>query len=306
MERNDDYFGEEPALSKITFRIITEATNRAIELESGGVDMAFDISTNDISRVEDNSNLQLIRKVDNQTTFLAFNCEKEPWSNPDVRQAISYALDTTAICNAVWRGVGAPAAGPIAPNVKYHDNDLTPHEYNVEKAKELLAAAGIQEGQKLVISTNERQERIDMATIIQSQLKEVGIDVEIEVLEWGALLDKADRREQDAIMVGWTCQTADPDMAVYAVFHSQTNGQVGNNYANFSSEKVDELLEKGRTMPDSDDREAVYKELQEEIGAEAPWVFLNNGEVVVGAKANMKGFEPTAYGYHPLYNIYFE
>ena len=306
LERNDDYFGEEPALSKITFRIITEATNRAIELESGGVDMAFDISTNDISRVEDNSNLQLIRKVDNQTTFLAFNCEKEPWNNPDVRQAISYALDTTAICNAVWRGVGAPAAGPIAPNVKYHDNDLTPHEYNVEKAKELLAAAGIQEGQKLVISTNERQERIDMATIIQSQLKEVGIDVEIEVLEWGALLDKADRREQDAIMVGWTCQTADPDMAVYAVFHSQTNGQVGNNYANFSSEKVDELLEKGRSMPDSEDREAVYKELQEEIAAEAPWVFLNNGEVVVGAKANMKGFEPTAYGYHPLYNIYFE
>ena len=125
-----------------------------------------------------------------------------------------------------------------------------------------------------------------MATIIQSQLKEVGIDVEIEVLEWGALLDKADRREQDAIMVGWTCQTADPDMAVYAVFHTQSNGQVGNNYANFSSEKVDELLE--------------------EIAAEAPWVFLNNGEVVVGAKANMKGFEPTAYGYHPLYNIYFE
>ena len=134
LERFDDYYGEKPALSKITFRIITEATNRAIELESGGVDMAFDISTNDISRIEDNSNLQLIRKVDNQTTFLAFNCEKEPWNNPDVRQAVSYALNTPAICNAVWRGVGAPAAGPIAPNVKYHDNDLTPHEYNVEKA----------------------------------------------------------------------------------------------------------------------------------------------------------------------------
>ena len=78
---------------------------------------------------------------------------------------------------------------------------------------------------------------------------------------------------------------------------------------NSSNKKLlswDELLEKGRSMPDSEDREAVYKELQEEIAAEAPWVFLNNGEVVVGAKANMKGFEPTAYGYHPLYNIYFE
>lgn len=306
LERNDDYYGDIPELSTINMRIITEATNRAIELESGGVDMAFDVSTNDISRVEGNSDLQLVRKVDNQTTFLAFNCEKEPWNNKDVRQAISYALDTAGICNAVWRGVGAPAAGPIAPNVKYHDPSATPHEYNVEKAKELLAAAGVPEGTKLVISTNERQERIDMSTIIQSMLKEVGIDVEIEVLEWGALLDKADRREQDAIMVGWNCQSPDPDLAVYAVFHSQKNGQVGNNYANFSNAAIDELLEKGRTMENGDEREAVYYEIQKQLMDEAPWIFLNNGEVVVGAKANMKGFEPTAYGFHSLYNIYFE
>ncbi|MDO4519354.1 MAG: ABC transporter substrate-binding protein [Eubacteriales bacterium] len=306
LERFDDYYGDKPELSKITLRVITEATNRAIELESGGVDMSFDISTNDVSRVEDNSDLQLIRKVDNQTTFMAFNCEKEPWNNPDVRQAISYGIDTTAICNAVWRGIGAPAAGPIAPNVKYHDAEATPHEYNPEKAKELLAAAGVEEGQKLVISTNERQERIDMCTIMQAQLKEIGIDVEIEVLEWGALLDKANRREQDAIMVGWTCQTADPDMAVYAVFHSQSNGEVGNNYANFSNAEIDELLEKGRAMEDSDEREAVYVEIQRAIMEQAPWLFFNNAEAVVGAKANLKGFEPTAFGYHSLYNIYFE
>ena len=306
LERNDDYYGEAPALKEIDIRIITEATNRTIELESGGVDMAFDISTNDISRIEDNSNLQLIRKVDNQTTYLAFNCEKEPWNDVRVRQAISYALQLDGIVNAVWRGVGATAVGPIAPNVKYSDDSLTVHEYNVEKAKELLAEAGVEEGTTLVISTNERQERIDMATIIQSQLKEVGIDVQIDVLEWGALLDRADKREQDAIIVGWTCQTADPDMAVYAPFHTQSNGQVGNNYANFSNEEVDALLEQGRTMEDSDEREEVYKEIQQKIVEEAPWVFLNNGEVVVGAKANLAGFEPTSYGYHSLYNIYFE
>lgn len=305
LERFEDYYGTKPELSKITFRIITEATNRAIELESGGVDMAFDISTNDISRVEENSDLQLIRKVDNQTTYLAFNCEKEPFNDPKVRQAISYAIDTTGVVDAVWRGLGQAAVGPIAPNVKYFDSSLAVHEYNVEKAKELLKEAGA-EGLKMTISTNERQERIDMATIMQSQLKEVGITAEIEVLEWGALLDKADRREQDAIMVGWTCQTPDPDMAVYAVFHSQKNGQVGNNYANYSNKTVDELMEKGRTTPDSDEREQIYKDIQTAINEDAPWIYLNNGEVVVGAKANMTGFEPTPYGYHTLYNITFK
>ncbi|MDO4554594.1 MAG: ABC transporter substrate-binding protein [Lachnospiraceae bacterium] len=306
LERFDDYFGEAPVLKTMTFKIITEATNRAIELESGGVDMAFDISTNDISRVEENSELQLVRMVDNQTTFFAFNCEKEPFNDQRVRQAIAYAIDTTGVVDAVWRGVGQAAVGPIAPNVKYFDDSLTAHEYNVEKAKELLAEAGYENGFTFTISTNERQERIDMATIIQSQLKEVGITAEIEVLEWGALLEKAGNREQDVMMAGWTCQTPDPDMAVYAPFHSQKNGQVGNNYANFGSETVDALLEQGRTTVDSDEREQIYHDIQAAINEECPWVYLNNGEVVVGAKANLTGFTPTPYGYHSLYNISFK
>lgn len=306
LERFDDYYGTAPELSKITFRIITESTNRAIELESGGVDMAFDVSTNDISRVEENEDLQLIRMVDNQTTYCAFNCEKEPFNDVRVRQAITYALDTTSITDAVWRGVGKAAVGPIAPNVKYFDDSLTVSEYNVEKAKQLLAEAGYANGLKLTISTNERQERIDMATIMQSQLKEVGITADIEVLEWGALLDKADRREQDLIMVGWTCQTPDPDMAVYSPFHSQKDGQVGNNYANYNNKKVDELLEKGRTIADSDERQQIYYDIQKELKEDCPWIYLNNGEVVVGAKANLSGFTPTPYGYHTLYNITFK
>lgn len=305
LERFEDYYGTKPALSKMTFRIITEATNRAIELESGGVDMAFDISTNDISRVEENSDLQLIRKVDNQTTYLAFNCEKEPYNNPKVRQAIAYAIDTQSVVDAVWRGLGQAAVGPVAPSVKFFDDSLTVHEYNVEKAKELLKEAGV-ENLTMTISTNDRQERIDMATIIQSQLKEVGITVEIEKLEWGALLEKADRREQDTIMLGWTCQSSDPDLALYAPFHSQKNGAVGNNYANYSNATVDELLEKGRVTSDEAEREQIYKDLQATINEDAPWVYLNNGEVVVGAKANLTGFEPTAYGYHTLYNITFK
>lgn len=305
LERFADYHGAQPKINKITIRVIPEPTNRAIELESGGVDIAYEISANDLKRVEDNSELQLLRKIDNSTQYLGFNNSKKPFDDIRVRQAISYALDTQSIFDTVWRGIGRPAVGPIGPNVKYSDTSLQIHEYNVEKAKALLKEAGIPQGFKITLSTNEKKERVDMATIIQSQLKEVGIDVNIEVLEWGAYLNKLSEGKHDMFMIGWTCQTNDPDMAVYAPLHSSKKG-AGGNYSFFNNAKVDELIMKGREMKDSDERQAVYYELQKTVKDEAPWIFLTNGEAVVGARKDVKGFEPSPIGYHVLYDVYFE
>jgi len=305
LERFEDFHGDKPAFSKMVIRVIPEPTNRTIELESGGVDIAYEITTNDIKRVEENSNLQLMRVVDNSTQYLGFNNQKEPFNDVRIRQAISYAIDTKSVVEAVWRGVGKVAVGPIGPNVKYADKSLTVHEYNVEKAKELLKEAGYPNGFKTTLWTNEKKERVDMATIIQSQLKEVGIDVEIQILEWGAYLDGLSKGEQDMFMIGWTCQTADPDMAVYAPLHSSKMG-AGGNYSFFSNAKVDELILQGRAMKDSDERKAVYEEIQKEVVAQAPWIFMTNGEQVVGASKNVKGFVPSPFGYHILYNISFE
>lgn len=305
LERFNDFHGDKPKFSKMTLRVIPEPTNRAIELESGGVDIAYEISTNDIKRVQDNEKLQILRVVDNSTQYLGFNNKKKPFDDLKVRQAISYAIDTTSVVNTVWRGVGKVAVGPIGPNVRYSDKTLKTHEYNVEKAKALLKEAGLPNGFKTTIWTNEKKERVDMATIMQSQLKEVGIDVEIKVLEWGAYLDGLAKAQQDMFIVGWTCQTPDPDMAVYAPFHSSKMGS-GGNYAYFNDPKADELIMKGRTMKDSDERKTVYEQLQKEIVEQAPWIFLSNGEQVVGASKSVKGFVPSAFGYHVLYNVNFQ
>lgn len=305
LERFDEFYGNKPKIKKLTIRVIPEPTNRVIELESGGVDIAYEVSANDLSRVEDNENLQILRIIDNSTQYLGFNNQKAPFNDIRVRQAISYALDTKSIVETVWRGIGKVAVGPIGPNVLYSDKTLERHEYNVEKAKELLKEAGFENGFKTTLWTNEKKERVDMATIMQSQLKEVGIDLEIKVLEWGAYLDGLAKGEQDMFMIGWTCQTPDPDLAVYAPLHSSKAG-TGGNYSFFKNTRADELIMEGRVMENSPEREEVYKELQKLVKDEAPWVFLLNGEQVIGASKNVKGLVPSPFGYHVLYNVYFE
>jgi peptide/nickel transport system substrate-binding protein len=301
LARFDDYYGDKPSFAKMVIRAIPEATNRTIELESGGVDIAYDITTNDIKRVEENKDLKLIRKMGNSTTYFAFNTEKEPFNDPKVRQAIGLAIDTETIVNAVFRGVGAPAQGAVPPNIKYFNKELGAPDFDVEKAKALLAEAGYPDGFKAKVWTNEKKARVDMCTIIQSQLKEIGVDVEIQVLEWGAYLEGIKTGQHEMFMVGWSTQTPDPDMSLYGPFHSSQKGK--NNFSYYDNPKVDELLQQGRLMEDSPEREAVYAELQSIIRNDAPWIVMNNGEIVVGVRSNIEGFEPSPFGYHVLYNV---
>jgi len=305
LERFDGYYGKKPQFKNMIIRVIVEPTNRAIELESGSVDIAYEISTNDLKRVEENKDLKLIRIMDNSITHMGMNTQKKPFDDVRVRQAISYAIDSKLVVDTVWRGIGTAAVGPVPVNVKYSNKSLTSHEYNPEKAKQLLAEAGLPNGFKTTVWTNDKKERIDMATIIQNELQQVGIIAEIKVMEWGAFLEGTNKGEQEMYIIGWNSQINDPDMSLYAMFHSSKFG-AGGNRPFYKNSKVDELIEKGRKMDDSEARQAVYYDLQNMINADAPWIYLNSGEQVVGTKKTIKGFVPSPFGYHVLYNVSFD
>ncbi|WP_371368308.1 Glutathione-binding protein GsiB [Sporomusa rhizae] len=305
LSRFDGYYGNKPAFKTLVIRPIPEVTNRVIELESGGIDVCYEVSANDLPRLQDNKEVKVVRVLDNGTAFMGMNTTKKPFDDVRVRQAISYAIDTPTVVNTVWRGIGKPAVSPVPPNIKYHNPALKTHEYNIEKAKQLLAEAGYPNGFKTSIWTNDRKERIDMATIMQNQLSQVGISAEIKVVEWGAYLEGTARGDQDMYIIGWTASGNDPDVSLFAMFHSSKHG-AGGNRAFYSNPKVDALLEQGRQMEDSDARQKLYYDVQDMIIADAPWVFLNNSEQVVAVRKNITGFQPSPVGYHTLYNIKFE
>ena len=190
LERFDDYWGEKAKFKTFVLRSIPEPTARTVGLETGEVDIAYPIINNDISRIEENEGLVLQRKPLASTTYMGFNTTKKPFDDPRVRNAFSAALDTVGIQKAVFRGVGKTPRTLIPSGIKYSiDADLPVHARDVEAAKKLFAEAGVDpKGLKIEIWTNERKERVDMATIIQAQLQELGIEAKIKVLEWGAYI----------------------------------------------------------------------------------------------------------------------
>ncbi len=301
----DEYHGEPAKVEKVKFRNIAEATNRTIELETGGVDIVYDVVPSDISRIESNDELVLMRQANLSTNYIGFNVEKEPFNDVRVRQAINHAIDVESIIGAVMEGVGQVSNGPLGPNVWGSNQSLQPYEYNVEKAKELMKEAGLENGFKTSIWTNDNKTRMDIAEIVQNQLKAINIETEVKVVEWGTYLDGTAKGEHDMFILGWTTVTGDADYGLYALFHSSQFGDAGNRTF-YSNAKVDELLDKARVTADTAEREALYLEAQELVRDEAPWIFLYNGEYLDGTRANVKGFVQHPAGHHDLKGVYFE
>ena len=303
-ERFDDYWGNKAKFKTLIVRSIPEPTNRTIELETGAVDIAYPVTTIELGRIQDNDELVLQRKVIPSTTYMGFNVHKAPFDNVKVRKAIFALLDTVNIQRAVMRGVGQTPRSLIPAVTKYSINDELPvHERNVETAKKLFAEAGVDPSTlKFVIRSNERKERVDMATIIQAQLAEAGITTEIVQQEWGAYLNVLQQKQHDVFLLGWGISVPDPDYAVAGLL--ETNA--GTNYTTFSDPKLDEMLAKGRSLPDGEERAKVYKDMQLYINEQLPMIYLHNDEAIAGVRKIVKGFEVDPFEVHSFRNVYFE
>ncbi|MBG9981351.1 ABC transporter substrate-binding protein [Facklamia sp. DSM 111018] len=300
LERYEDYHGEKTAYKTLLFRVIPEPSNRVIELESGGVDIAYDIAANDMEKIEGNEKLQLLKSFDYGTTYLGFNTQKEPFNDPKVREAISYAIDIDSIVSAVFRGLGKTASGVMSPTLQYSISDsMQPRARDVEKAKKLLEEAGFGDGFSTSISTNENKDRIDMATAMKEQLAEVGIDVSINVLEWSAFNELLKKGEQEMFEIAWTADSPDPDTFLYPCFHSSSAGE-GGNYIYLDDPEIDKLLEEARFAKEDSEREDLYRQVQEKLMEITAWVPEHNKELTVGAQKEIQNLKLSPFGWYQL------
>lgn len=304
LERNDDWWGGEVLPAEVVFRPIVEGSVRAIELEAGGIDIAYALEPRDYLRLEDGSNPRVtVDAIETlSTNYVGFNAAKAPFDDVRVRQAINHALDVEAIIDAIYEGLGTPASGPISPQVFGANLELEGYDYDPERARELLADAGYSNGFNTTIWTNDNPLRIQIAEIAQAFLADIGVNVDIQVLEWGAYLDGTAAGNHDMFILGWVTVTADADYGLYALFHSSQFGAAGNRTF-WSSDRLDELLDLGRREADADARMEIYAEAQEIIAEQAPWIFLNVTLEMNGWRDNVDGFVPHPAGSHRLANV---
>lgn len=298
----EDYWGDTPDFTKVKLRFIPEATSRTIELEAGSVDLITDVAATDLSRVEEGENMALATAVGMAIRLMAMNCSKAPLDDVRVRQAIAYAIDCEAINQAMNLGHGTVATAPISDAVMFH-SEVGKNEFNIEKAKELLAEAGYPDGLDITLSTDTRKEYSDVCVILQQQLAKANIRVTLDNTEWAVFLDKAYQGDTQLFMLGYSCSTPDPDALFYSCFHSANIGPQGG-MAYLSDPEVDQLIDASRTELDNAKRTELYEQLQAKLAELKPWVYLYNTTVNYGINtAKIAEIKVAGSSVQPYYNI---
>ncbi|SOC44495.1 glutathione ABC transporter substrate-binding protein [Salinicoccus kekensis] len=296
-----EYHDDENAaqLDTVTFKVVPETGARLAEIETGSSHIAGGAEPTNIDRIESHDSTEVDLTPSLGLSYVGFNVEQEPLDDPLVRQAISYAIDREAIIEGIYEGVGTPAEGPLAPGVFGYDDSVEGITYDLERAQELMAEAGHEDGFDIEILTNDQPQRIDTAVYMQEALAELNINVSVQQLEWGAYLETTANGDHDMFVLGWSTVTGDADYGMYPLLHSTMHGDPGNR-SFLSNDNVDELLEAGRTETDPEAREEIYSELQEGLVDIAPMIYIHHQDFVTGINSNVENFEIDALGIYQL------
>ncbi|WP_319757657.1 ABC transporter substrate-binding protein [uncultured Sphaerochaeta sp.] len=301
LEAYADYYKGEPETKYLVFKIIPEASQRTIALETGELDISYDILVSDLKRIEQNKDLVLLEAPSLTCFYISFNMRKAPFDNQKVRQAINMAIDRQLLVDTVNSGTGAAADEIIAPAVfGYYSTGVW--DYNPEKAKQLLAEAGYPNGFECSLWVNNNQSRVEMCQAIQEMLREIGITVKVEVMEFGTFISRSTAGEHDMGYFGWVTSTKDADYTYYSLEHSSQQGAPGNR-SFIADPEVDRLVELGRTSADMDVRLDAYKNLAlelKEIANNAPIIYT---AITAGTNNAVEGFVLDPIGYHKLEGV---
>lgn len=298
MKAFDDYYAGKAATENLIMKVVPEAAQRSIALETGEVDVSYDLSVNDIPKVEENPDLVANVISSLSCTYLSFNLNKAPFDNPKVREAISVAIDRQALVDTIKSGVGQPADAIIAPDVFGYYSTGVP-EYNPERARELLAEAGYADGFSTTLWVNDNQGSIELCSAIMAMLMDVGIDCELKTSEFGSFISSTSAGEHDIACFGWTTSSGDADYTYYSLEHSSQQGAPGNR-SFINDPDVDRIIEEARSSSDEAAREELYKELAIKLAEYNNNLPILYSAMNTGASKNVEGFIMDVNGYHHM------
>lgn len=283
-DANPNWWNGEIAITELTLRYIAEGTTRAVEVESGNA-LAGQIVVTDAATIDANPDIDFLMQPIWNTSFLGFNCAIEPFNKLEVRQAISLALDTPSIVKAAYGEYGMLAKSFISPSMwGYYDAGSVYSGYDLEEAKELLAAAGYPDGFSCeLICYN----MANVAEIIQNQLAAIGIKVKLNTTDFSNWLSAVTEGKQQLWLGGWTVDSGDISEA-YTFFNSKATNFYNRCF--YKNEKVDELLSKIDSESNEEVRMGYAKELQILLADECVTIGLNVGHSYWAVSKKITGF----------------
>ncbi len=304
LERYDDYYGGSPDippvgpanLKRVIFKVMPETSTAIAALKNNEVNIIQNIPTDMIENLKADPNVNVKEVMGTRTYMLEMNNEIAPFNDVRVRQAMNYAINTDEILESIYSGRAIRLAGAIMPHSFGVHPDLEPYEYNPEKAKELLAQAGVTNLQ-VVIDTEPKRE--DVALAMASMLQEIGIDAQVRNWEWGVLQSEIVNGTRQMYLTDWGDSWLDPVGIINPKYRTNDRG----NYAHYSNSRVDELLTAAEMTVDMDKREIYYHEVEEILYEEAPIVFGYILTEVEASTANVENWQPSMDGRQNMHRV---
>jgi len=300
LERNDDYWGEKGRTKRIVYRPIPEAASRVLALEAGDVDVITRVPSADIARLEKEPGIAVTKTPSVGMQQFRFNVARKPYNDTRVRQAISYAINRRAIVDNLVSSFARPSTGALTPIMRGYAN-LGEIPYDPDKARALLKAAGYPNGFRTRIATTPRYPMgVELAEALAADLKKVGIEAAIDVIEWGTMVTywaglPPEKNPQEIFIMGAGASTADADWGLRPIFRSAPTNE--NNYGYYSNAEFDRVIEAAMRETDAEKRQQLYRRAQEIVYLEDPGaVWLFDTLYVVASRANVEGVTPSPLG----------
>jgi len=301
LARNDEYWGGAPKIRQAIYVPIVEAQARLVALKTGDIDLTMDVPPDSLDELRRDPNVVVAESNSSAVWYVMLNTRHPILKDRRVRQALNHAVNKDAIIRDILRGTAIVSRGPMSPvyGTFYEDNTAR-YPHDLDKARALLREAGHPNGFELTFLVPESgsgmQSPVEMATIIQANLAQIGVRAKIQTMEWGAYLRKY-LEQPDMAEMSWNPSIGDPDHMMYMLLSSD-RFPPAFNAGYYQNDRVDDLLRRARTTVDEKARVPLYREAQKLVVEDAPWIFVDHGKQVIVHRKRVQGFK-----LHPNFDL---
>lgn len=301
-----DYWAGKAKIDNLIFSITEDASVRYQKLKANECQIMPYPNPADIEAMRKDSDINLMEQEGLNVGYLAFNTEKEPFTDKRVRKALTMAINKQAIIDVVFQGAGKAAKNPIPPTIWSYNDAVKDYPYDPAQAKKLLAEAGVS-GLKTNIWAMPVQRPYNpnarrMAELIQADWAKIGVEAEIVSFEWGEYLKRSKLGEHDTVLLGWTGDNGDPDNFLFVLLGCEAAKNSANR-ARWCHRPFDDLLVQAKRTADVAERTKLYEQAQVIFKEEAPWVTIAHSVVFKPVRKEVIDFRIDPFGGHVFYGV---